>query len=399
MEKQSSLAKASKSLMLSEPFYGLFLIMLNKRWDERVNTAQVCIKNIGYELSLNESFWGTLTPDHHIGLLKHEVMHIAFFHLTDFSHLTNQNIANIAHDLEINQYIDSKILPPGGMTLDLFKELTLEPKKGSLYYYDKLMQGAKDKSCPNLNSLLDAMSKKNTIFDLSNGGIGNVPDHSSWKSEVDKMTDVEKKLLNAQTSHLLKEVADQVAKSRGTVPGELAEILKKITHLEPPIFDWRGYIRRFVGGSSRVEIKVKRNKPNYRFEDNPGLKIKPKRRILVAIDTSGSVSTKELNEFLHQIHHINKTGVDVTIIQCDTAIKSIGKFNPQQQFQVNGRGGTSFHPVTDYYDENRSKYNCLIYLTDGEAPAPGKCRGPVLWVISTQGTINKDLKGLQIKMN
>ncbi len=31
--KTDELAKASKDLMLKEPFYGLFLIMLNKQWN------------------------------------------------------------------------------------------------------------------------------------------------------------------------------------------------------------------------------------------------------------------------------------------------------------------------------------------------------------------------------
>jgi predicted metal-dependent peptidase len=144
---------------------------------------------------------------------------------------------------------------------------------------------------------------------------------------------------------------------------------------------------------------MSRQKPNFRFIENPGLKHKEKRHILVAVDTSGSVSTNELIEFLHEIHHISRSGTEVTLVQCDTAISHIGKFDPKKDFEIHGRGGTNFHPVTDYYDANKKKYNCLIYLTDGEAPAPEKCRGPVLWVISSQSQLNSDLKGLQIKLN
>ena len=82
MTKQDSLAKASKELMLKEPFYGLFLIGLNKLWSNRVPTAGVCKHNINFQLMINEEFWESLSPEHHIGLLKHELLHIAFFHLT-----------------------------------------------------------------------------------------------------------------------------------------------------------------------------------------------------------------------------------------------------------------------------------------------------------------------------
>jgi len=402
--KSEELAKASKDLMLKEAFYGLFLIMLNKQWSTKVPTAGVSRLGINYQLYLNEQFWDTLTPDQRIGLLKHELLHIAFFHITDYEHLTDKMIANIAMDIEINQYIDSIFLPPGPQLPETYPELKLEPKKGTKYYYDKLMEGKENPgTCPNLDKMLDAAGEGQNSVQVSINGKGEVevklPDHGTWE-EFDNLDEATKKLIKTQTEHILKEVVDQVTKSRGVIPGEMAEIIDKISQINPPKFNWRGYLRRFVGGSIKTFSKMSRQKPNFRFIENPGLKHKEKRHILVAVDTSGSVSTKELVEFLHEIHHISRTGTEVTIVQCDTAISHIGKFDPKKDFEIHGRGGTSFHPVTEYYDANKKKYNCLIYLTDGEAPAPEKCRGPVLWVISSQSQgLNKDLKGLQIQLN
>ena len=118
MTKQDSLAKASKELMLKEPFYGLFLIGLNKLWSKRVPTAGVCKHNINFQLMINEEFWESLSPEHHIGLLKHELLHIAFFHLTIHNDFADPKLANVAMDLEINQYIDAQYLPDGGCTID-----------------------------------------------------------------------------------------------------------------------------------------------------------------------------------------------------------------------------------------------------------------------------------------
>jgi predicted metal-dependent peptidase len=70
--KSEELAKASKDLMLKEPFYGLFLIMLNKQWSKQVPTAGVSRLGINYQLYLNEEFWDSLEAKQHIGLLKHE---------------------------------------------------------------------------------------------------------------------------------------------------------------------------------------------------------------------------------------------------------------------------------------------------------------------------------------
>ena len=401
--KSEELAKASKDLMLKEAFYGLFLIMLNKQWSTKVPTAGVSRLGINYQLYLNEEFWDKLTPDQRIGLLKHEILHIAFFHITDYDHLSDKMIANIAMDIEINQYIDSIFLPPGPQLPEVYPELNLEPKKGTKYYYDKLMEAKENPgTCPNLDKMIECNEKGEGGITVSINGQGevevNLPDHGTWE-EFDNLDEATKKLIKTQTEHILKEVVDQVTKSRGTIPGEMAEIIDKISKLNPPKFNWRAYVRRFVGGSIKTFTKMSRQKPNFRFIENPGLKHKEKRHILVAVDTSGSVSTNELIEFFHEIHHISRSGTEVTLIQCDTAISHIGKFDPKKDFEIHGRGGTSFHPVTDYYDANKKKYNCLIYLTDGEAPAPEKCRGPVLWVISSQSQLNTDLKGLQIKLN
>lgn len=72
--REDSLAKTSKDLMLKEPYYGFFLIMLNKVWDnKRVPTAGVSKHNINYQLTINEDFWEGLSEDHRHGLLKHEL--------------------------------------------------------------------------------------------------------------------------------------------------------------------------------------------------------------------------------------------------------------------------------------------------------------------------------------
>ena len=145
--------------------------------------------------------------------------------------------------------------------------------------------------------------------------------------------------------------------------------------------------------------KKSRRKYNKRTPLFPGLKIKQRKHILVGIDTSGSVNNSELKEFLNEIHHMYKTGSEVTIVQCDTAISHVGPFDPKKDFEVHGRGGTSFQPVIDYYNENFHKYSCLMYVTDGEAPAPENAKGNILWVLSSISQMNNDLPGSVIKLN
>lgn len=73
MDRQDSLAITSKELMLEQPFYGLFLIGLNKDWSKDLPTAGVCKENINYKLTINPDFWDSLSVDHRKGLLWHEL--------------------------------------------------------------------------------------------------------------------------------------------------------------------------------------------------------------------------------------------------------------------------------------------------------------------------------------
>ena len=390
MDKARSLSKISKDLMLKEPYYGFFLIMLNKVWRKDLPTAGVSKQNINYQLAINEEFWTGLSDDHKMGLLKHELLHIAFGHLVSFSSFSNKKLANVAMDMEINQYIEDSWLPEGGIKLEDYADLNLDKKAGCRYYYDQLLrlQDQKDKNGTTGNDAMDKL--------LDNVASGDIPDHSTWE-EFDDMTDAEKKLIEKQVQKILQDAKEQTVKKRGTVPGEI-EGLIVVEEFTAPKFDWKGYLRRFTGVSTKVFTKKIRRKENRRYEDNPGLKIKMRQHMLLAIDTSGSVSDTELAEFMNEIHHIYKVGVDITVVQCDTSIKSIEPYKGKNEISVLGRGGTEFDPVLDYYNANLKKYTSLVYFTDGECYTSVKPKGKVLWVLSERSGMNEDLPGQVIKL-
>jgi len=432
MDKATSLSKTSKELMLKEPYYGFFLIMLNKLWSSKnVPTAGVSKNGINYQLTINPEFWESLTDQHRLGLLKHELLHIAFGHLTTVFKFSDRKLANIAMDMEINQYIDKDWLPGGehskedfetlkqaieseikeakennaseeelkaianklparGIMIEDYEELNLDLKAGSRYYYDKLkqLQDKKDQEGSSGSSAMDQL-----LDDIANG---DVPDHSTW-DDFENITEAEQKLIDKQLQKVLSDAKEQTVKKRGTVPGEIEGVII-IEEVVPPKFDWRGFIRRFTGVSTKVFTKKIRRKENRRFEANPGLKVKMRQHMLLAIDTSGSVSEDELKEFMNEINHIYKCGVDITIVQCDTRIRSIEPYKGKCELTVHGRGGTEFDPVLEYFNENLRKYTSLVYFTDGECWTNVKPKGNVLWVISERSEMNDDLPGKVIKL-
>ena len=391
MDKAQSLSKISKELMLKEPYYGFFLIMLNKVWRKDLPTAGVSKHNINYQLAINEEFWTGLSDDHKMGLLKHELLHIAFGHLVSFSSFSNKKLANVAMDMEINQYIEASWLPEGGINIDDYTDIQLDRKAGCRYYYDQLLrlQDEKDKNGSTGDQAMDNL--------LDNIASGDIPDHSTWE-EFEDMSEAEKKLIEKQVQKILQDAKEQTIKKRGSVPGEI-EGLIVLDEVVKAKFDWKGYLRRFTGTSTKIFTKKIRRKENYRYEDNPGLKIKMRQHMLLAIDTSGSVSNEELSEFMNEIHHIHKAGVDITIIQCDAAIQSIKAYTGKWGgIEMKGRGGTEFDPVLEYYNNNLKKYTSLVYFTDGECYTSVKPKAPVLWVLSERSYMNEDLPGKVIKL-
>lgn len=403
MNRQDSLSKTSKDLMLKEPYYGFFLLMLHKTWNDAVGTAGVCKNGINFQLTISEKFWNNLSDLHKLGLLKHELLHIAFQHLTTFTMFSDKKLANIAMDMEINQYIDGHWLPEGGIDINDYDDLNLDRRAGSRYYYDQLKQ-AQDKkkqqgSCgdKNMDKLLDGMEGGQMTVTLDeNGNVKdvNIPDHQ-WE-EFENMPDAEKKLIEKQIQRVLQDAKEQTIKKRGYVPGEIDGIIK-LDEVIPPKFNWKNYIKRFTGISTKIFTRKLRRKENKRYSDNPGLKIKMRQNMLVGIDTSGSVCDNELKEFMNEIHHLYKAGVDITIVQCDTKIQSIKKYDGKFELEVSGRGGTYFEPVLEYFEQNR-QFTSLIYFTDGEAYTDMKPRKPVLWVLSERSEFNDSLPGKQIRL-
>ena len=401
MNIHEDLSKIGKQLMLSEPFYGVFLSTLNKVVRKDVPTAGVCLQGINYQLAVNEEFWNSLQGDKpKIGLLKHELLHICFNHLLDKDDYPDQELHNVAADIEINQYIAEEYYPTSDILLpSTFPTLNLPLKAGTKVYYGLLKQAKLSGASPALNALLNS--------DPSSGGKhGSAANdlHPTWK-EFDSLSEADAKLAKSQLEHQIKEILKNQSgdKGRGFIPSELESFIDDILAETEPSYDWRSYFRRFAGTSTRVYTKKTRRKLNKRFQENPALKIKTKKNILVGIDTSGSVSDEDLARFFAEIHHMHKTGVAITIAEGDAAIHNVWEYKGDMPESVRGRGGTDMNPFIYYFNEHK-EYNSLIILTDGFI-GENKIKSfkPTLMVITPSGESLDVIKeggwGNSIKMN
>ena len=129
-------------------------------------------------------------------------------------------------------------------------------------------------------------------------------------------------------------------------------------------------------------------------------------KIVVAIDTSGSVSDEQIAKIFNEIFAIVATRKkEITVIECDASVKRVYKIEKPSdvKLKVAGRGGTLFSPVIDYV--NNDKYfrdALLIYFTDGygedKIPKPKTYRN--IWVLTESDYLSvANPYGLVLKMD
>ena len=360
--------KTIKNLIIKEPFYGLFVMGLNKRFDSNINTAAVAIDGINPILLINRDFWYGLNEEERESIIKHECGHILLQHLTNnWKYLRDENhkLLNVSMDCEVNSYISGLQKDPWCYP----RRFGLEDAKGTLYYYEQLSQDPDKGDCPN--------GEKPQLCD----------DHSKW--EDGNVSDAQRQLVQQQIDAHTKNTTEQVQKSCGSIPGQFKEYIDSLFKVKPRIFDWKKYFRRFLGSIIDIELKKTRKKESIRFPDCAGIKHKRKSQILVVVDTSGSISTNDLCDFFSEIHHIYKAGAVIDIIENDTRIQRMYRYNGKWDMQASGRGGTILNDAVNYYNTHRRDYSSCVFFTDGYCDVDFKIPGDNMWIISSGGSRQK----------
>lgn len=379
---------ASKMLFNNMPFYGILSLRVRKVVDDNVETA--CIRlandNFSMEMAFNPKWIEEMPVEHVRGLIEHELSHMINGHLTDIMYTNehlNHELMNIAMDCEINQYIDSKFLPEGGVSLKGLSEklggISIPDKAGTMTYYDLLV-------------------KKNNEGKIKISPDGTVTINGQVVATVDQHTIIKASSGQTVIEGIVESAATETIKRRGTLPGAVEQMLKLVQQRRQPVIDWKTFLRRFVQNSYKEHTITTRRRQSRRYEDNPGLRHESDFELLVGIDSSGSVSNDELREFMQEIENIHKNRCDIRILVCDTRIVQDFTYKGgKTEIEIKGRGGTSFEPVLEVYEKSPS--TCLVYFTDGECSLERRLKKPVLWIISSTGTDSylKDCK--TIKMN
>ena len=364
METKTKLTKARTRLVLSQPFFGSLAL----RMGLIENLAIETMATNGRDVYFNPSFVDGLSMDELVGVLAHEVMHPACNHHTRRGGRDAERW-NIAADYAINP-----VLIDNGFTLP--EEALLDPAYSGMSaeaIYNRLPPdqsggGGQDGTEPNpdpgrCGGVMDAPGKAGNPSPAELASA-----EAEWRQAV------------AQSA--------AIAKNAGKLPGDLARIVDEVLH---PKADWREILRRFVEMSAKQEYRW--TPPNRRFVHQgmylPSCRSEQMPPIAVAIDTSGSVSQSEMNQFAAEITSILEdcTPEEIHVLYCDSRLRNAETFSPHDlpiELHPRGGGGTDFRPPFAWLDEAEIAPVCMVYLTDLYCSSyPEEPAYPTLWVTTT----------------
>ena len=286
---------------------------------------------------------------------------------------------NIATDIAVNNILVNNgfILPENGLipqnnSIEIFKQHIIDiDKKTAEFIYDEIKEDSEDGEGNN-----PAPKGNSEGFD----------EHILINDEIPKE---EKEELEKQWKKRLVE-ASTISKLAGKE--KISGMDEYIENLLNPKLDWKSLLYRHITNNIPYDY-------SWSFPDKKSFstgiyfpkQLKEMLEVVIAIDSSGSLSQKELQNFLSEIIGIAKSfsNVRMYVIECDYVIRQVlevrnGDIQKILEIRIKGGGGTSHKPVFNYISENISNCRLFVGLTDGfsdieEIQNPDY---PVLWVLS-----------------
>jgi predicted metal-dependent peptidase len=337
------LSKAKAQLIVEQPFYAALLCNLPFVEDDTIPTLAVDGKNVYY----NAEYVNTLTVNQLKFAEAHEVMHCVFKHLTRRGSRSPKRW-NVAGDYIINDM--------------LVTDRVGEIHPDWLYNQQIVLAG---KNTDGVYNLLPEQSNDEPQDELRDAQAGERDDQDQqWTIRAVQ--------------------AAQAAKMMGKMSLGAQRLIDQIVQPKMP---WSELLRRFV--SKRVRTDRSFSRPNRRFLSQgmylPSLAGETLGEIAIAVDCSGSISEKVLNEFASEIAGIKNQmrPSKISVYYFDSSVSHQEEYSPDDELNIrpHGGGGTAFSPVIEAINAKDTLPECCVFLTDLYCSDFGTPPDyPVLWV-------------------
>jgi predicted metal-dependent peptidase len=324
----------------------------------------------GIDVMYGKDFVGKLSDSDLRGLIMHENLHKTFQHTFLWKHLYEENArcANMACDYVINLLIkDIEKSSSGFVTL---------PKVGLL---DERFRGMDSQEVFKL--LMDEGQGQGGDGEGEGGGL----DVHDWDTSGMSQQEIEEHV--KEVNQAIRQGQLMAGKMGGKQSRELGELLE-------PKVDWREQLRDYVSSLADGKDISTWQRVNRRWLQHdmymPSTVSESMGRVVIAIDTSGSIGGRELNEFLSEVQAIcmNVQPELVDLLYWDTEVAAHEVYGREElgnlvkSTKPAGGGGTDPACIPQYIADKQLKPECVIVLTDGYVGGWGTWQHPVLWAIT-----------------
>jgi predicted metal-dependent peptidase len=202
--------------------------------------------------------------------------------------------------------------------------------------------------------------------------------------EADDVNDVQNKeasqeqeLLQNQEEELFEEFAKAVLEmeeKRGKLPSSIDRFFKIESNGK---IDWRDELRVALERFHKDDYtQMPPNKKFLHLGFYLPSSVSQRFKLVVAVDSSGSVDDKLLGEFLSELNFLMNTipSYEINLLVCDEKIRSYKVFYSGDILRVNveGGGATDFRPVFEFIDMEIEDTKLLLYFSDLDGTFPNK---------------------------
>jgi predicted metal-dependent peptidase len=363
-----ALRAAMLRLRARAPFFGTLALYARFVPNDKIPTAATD----GQDVHFNPAFIASLPADQLDGLLVHEVLHAALDHVYRRGSRDAMRW-NQAADIVVNGLIvDAGLsLPDGGMRDASLERFSVE----EVYAVLSREPGEREPVEPDLMpELADGVPQDGEAH-----GDGEDPSTGRSRNRQDRVR------------RQWAEATDRGASvARGRAAGTLSGGIERAFGLrQRPQLDWRAVLWRFLARAPTDFATFDR-----RFV-HQGLYLETLEavslRIVIGIDTSGSIDEASLDEFRGELDGILRAypATQAWLFYVDTEAYGPFRIDPGQELPPpQGGGGTDFAPFFAAIDREGlvDDATVAVYLTDGEGPFPPEPPSyPVLWVVTPGG--------------
>jgi len=362
------------------PFFGSLALYLKLVEDSSLNPATAATD--GKDYYYHPEFVDSLTDPEVNFLTAHETLHPALGHLWRRGS-RDPIIWNHAADYCINAMILES--DPTGKDFKLIKGVL----------YDKKFEGMYSEEIYDILIKDEDYVKKAHAARANGEGDGTLDDHSQWGKGKGKPGDEEGEGEGGGNNpedwnrRVIKSAqAAQSKKGRGTMPGALKRLIDSLVR---PQKNWKQLLAEFVqqeindyGWAPPNTHHLWRDIFLPDFTESTDMV----KDLVFAIDTSGSIGSKEMRTFISEIVGcMEQFGGKVRghLVYCDARVAAVYELEDTLHSVPAGGGGTAFEPVFEWVEENLEDCAGVVYLTDLMGSFPKEePHYPTLWVSTEQ---------------